>query len=150
MKNLIIILLLLIVSCENPLKKKSTTPAETVSIQEMEVYINEDSLVTLSDTSEIWVKRVFPAGKSDQIAYVNTNGKEKIVEYNGIASLDLFDCKQKLFIVDEMYYFFGNAPVYEVDNRSERIEDKSQWSKIEPGTYIEKIYQFVCKPAVEE
>jgi len=150
MKYFIIILLLLIVSCENLFNKKSTTMPKSVSIREMELYIDEESLVTLGDTNEIWVKRVFPEGKSDQFTSVNKKGKEKIVEYNGIASLDLFDCKQKLYIVDEMYYFFGDNPVYEVDNRRERIEDKSKWSKIEPGTYIEKIYKFVCKPTHKE
>jgi len=150
MKYFIIILLLLIVSCENLFNKKSTTTPKSVSIREMELYIDEESLVTLGDTNEIWVKRVFPEGKSDQFTSVNKKGNEKIVEYNGIASLDLFDCKQKLYIVDEMYYFFGDNPVYEVDNRRERIEDKSKWSKIEPGTYIEKIYKFVCKPTHKE
>ena len=150
MKYFIIILLLLIVSCENLFNKKSTTTPKSVSIREMELYIDEESLVTLGDTNEIWVKRVFPEGKSDQFTSVNKKGNEKIVEYNGIASLDLFDCKQKLYIVDEMYYFFGDNPVYEVDNRRERIEDKSKWSKIEPGTYIEKIYKVVCKPTHKE
>jgi len=148
MKYITILFLLLTLACEKPPKKQNAD--KNASMKEMEVFIDESSLVTLGDTSEIWVKRVFPEGKSDQVASIGAKGKKNVFDYDGIASLVLFDCKQKIYIMDEIYYFKGDQPVTEMDNRQERLEDKSKWSKVEPDDYITKVYDFVCKPETEQ
>ena len=150
MKYLALIVLVLFVACENSKKKDTSTSVTQESTKKMETFVDENSILTVGDTTQIWVKRVFTDGEFDAVVTIGRGGKERVYEYNGIASLNLFDCKQKLHIVEEMYYFNRDNPVYEVDNRPQRIEDKTQWDKIEPGGYIEKIYQLVCKPATEE
>lgn len=150
MKYLALILLLLFTACENSDKKKIAGPGHMVSPKDMEVYVDENSILNLGDTSQIWVKRVFPEGKSDELITIGRNGQERVINYTGISSLNYFDCKQKLHIVNVMYYFNGDTPVHEVDNIRPRIEDKTKWNKIEPGSYVENIYQLVCKPAAGE
>ena len=143
MKYITILFLLFTLACEKPPKSKNAD--NKVSTKDMEVYIDEGSLVTLGGTSEIWVKRVFPEGKFDEVTSIDTKGNQKVYAYDGIASLILFDCKQKIYILDEIYYFMGDTPVTEMDNRKERLDDKSSWSKVEPGNYVEKVFAFVCK-----
>lgn len=143
MKYITILFLLFTLACEKP--PKSQNADNKVSTKDMEVYIDEGSLVTLGGTSEIWVKRVFPEGKFDEVTSIDTKGNQKVYAYDGIASLVLFDCKQKIYILDEIYYFMGDTPVTEMDNRKERLDDKSSWSKVEPGNYVEKVFSFVCK-----
>ena len=150
MKYITIILLLFILACENQTKKEETFSDTGPSAKDMEVYIDEGSLVTTGDTSKIWVKRVFPGGKTDQVSTVDMRGNNRVYEFDGMASLIFFDCKLKRYIVGQIYYFLGDNSVTEVDNRRERIDDKNTWSKIEPGNYIEKVAEFVCKPEEKE
>ena len=149
MKYITIVLLLFLMACENKAKKETTDTGPVTSTKDMEVYIDEDSLVTLAGTSEIWVKRVFPEGTTDEVISVGTDGSKSSFTYDGIASLMLFDCKQNIYIMDEIYYFMGDKVVSEMENRKERLGDKSTWSKVEPGNYIEKVSEFVCKPEAE-
>ena len=137
-------------ACENQVKEETTAPETEASAKDMEVYIDETSLLTLDGISEIWVKRVFPPGKSDKVVSVETDGKQSSFTYDGIASLMLFDCKQKSYILDQIYYFMGDKPVTDMQNRKERLEDRSSWSKVGKGDYMEKVYNFVCKPEAEE
>lgn len=143
MKYITIFFLLFALACEKP--PKNNNADNKLSTKDMEVYIDENSLVTLGGTSEIWVKRVFPEGKYDEVTSIDTKGNKKVFAYDGIASLVLFDCKQKIYILDEIYYFMGDKPVTEMDNRKERLDDKSSWSKVEPGNYVQKVFDFVCK-----
>jgi hypothetical protein len=149
MKYITILLLLFTLACENKSKKEESVSDTELSTKDMEVFIDEGSLITLGDTSEIWVKRVFPGGQTDQVSSIDSKGNNKVYEFDGIASLVLFDCKKRIYILDEIYYFLGDRPVMQIDNRIERLEDKNTWSKIEPGNYIEKVSQFVCKPEKE-
>ena len=150
MKYITIVLLLLVIACENNQKKDNLSPDSSASQKDMEVYIDENSLIKLGDISEIWVKRVFPDGKTDNVTSMGPGGKENVFAYDGIASLVLFDCKQKSYILDQIYYFMGDKPVTDMQNRKERLEDRSSWSKVGKGDYMEKVYNFVCKPEAEE
>ena len=145
MKYLIILFLLFTVACENKSKKDNSLSDTEQSTKDMEVFIDEGSLLTLGDTSEVWVKRVFPEGKTGQVSKVDSKGNNKVYDYDGTASLILFDCKKRIYIVDEIYYFLGDMSITQIDNRIERLENKNTWSNIEPGNYIEKVSQFVCK-----
>ena len=136
-------------ACENQAKKETIPAQSEASSKDMEVYIDENSLLKLGDTSEIWVKRVFPPGQTDQVVSVGTDGTQNSFTYDGIASLMLFDCKQNIYIMDEIYYFMGDRVVSEMENRGERLSDKTTWSKVQPGNYIEKVHAFVCKPEPE-
>ncbi len=149
MKYITILLLLFTLACENQSKKDNSVSDTKLSTKDMEVFIDEGSLITLGETSEIWVKRVFPEGNSDQVASIDNKGNNKVYEFDGILSLVLFDCKKRIYILDEIYYFMGDNPVKEMDNRRGRLDDKTKWSKIEPGNYIEKVFEFVCKPEKE-
>lgn len=146
MKYITILLLLFTLACENQSKKDNSVSDTKLTTKDMEVFIDEGSLITLGETSEIWVKRVFPEGNFDQVSSIDSKGNNKVYEFDGILSLVLFDCKKKIYIVDEIYYFLGDRPVTQIDNRIERLEDKNTWSKIEPGNYIEKVSSFVCNP----
>ncbi len=147
MKYITILFLLFTLACEKPPKRQNAD--KNTSLKDMEVFIDESSLITLGGTSEIWVKRVFPEGKYDEVTSIAKDGKKNAFNYDGIASLVLLDCKQQIYILDEIYYFMGDKPVTEMDNRKERIEDKSKWSKVEPGNYMEKVFDFACKPKSE-
>jgi len=149
MKYITILLLLFTLACENKSKKEESVSDTELSTKDMEVFIDEGSLITLGETSEIWVKRIFPDGQTEQVSSIDSKGNNKVYEFDGIASLVLFDCKKRIYILDEIYYFLGDRPVTQIDNRIERLEDKNTWSKIEPGNYIEKVSQFVCKPEKE-
>ena len=150
MKYIIILLLLFTLACENKSKKDSSSSDAEQSTKDMEVYIDEGSIITLGDTSEVWVKRAFPEGKTAEVSTVDRKGENRVYKYDGTANLIHFDCKKGIYIVDEIYYFLDDKPVTHIDNRIERLEDKKTWSKIEPDNYIEKVSQVVCKPEEKE
>jgi len=150
MKYITILLLLFTLACENKSKDDSSSSDTEQSTKDMEVYIDEGSIITLGDNSEIWVKRVFPEGKTGQVSKVNSKGKNIVYEYDGTASLIFFDCNKGIYIVDEIYYFLGDQAITHIDNRIERLENKNTWSKIETDTYVEKVSQIVCKPEEKE